>query len=173
MMEFLHELFYLGVLALVVGCFAYLFVTRDQNRASRAIDGEPAPPSKAAAKKAEALSGSYRLSDLESIFEQLGAIEAWGMVLELRFTTAREEIQMIVNRNEVEFCAPSLEPVDTDLFRGAVREAGLQARTGYTEGQYCVDIVGRWPEIASTIRSISRTLYGVGDSEEVQVRVFN
>ncbi|HEX7183228.1 MAG TPA: hypothetical protein VF756_15415 [Thermoanaerobaculia bacterium] len=173
MMEFLYWLFYLGVLALVVGCLAYLFVTRDQRRASRARDSESAPPSRASVKKAEELSGSYRLSDLESIFEQLGAIEAWGMVLELKFRTAQEDIQMIVNRNEVELCAPSLEPSDTDLFRQAAREAGLQARTGYTEGQYCVDVMGTWPKIASIIRNISRSIYGVGDSEEVQVRIFN
>jgi hypothetical protein len=173
MMEFLHWLFYLGILALVVGCFAYLFVTRDQNRVSRSSDGEPAPSFRASAKKAEALSGSYRLLDLESIFDQLAAIEAWGMVLELRFAAAQEDIQMIVNRNEVEFCAPSLDPRDTDLFRQSAREAGLQARTGYTEGQYCVDVIGTWPKIASMIRSIIGSIYGVGDSEEVQVRVFN
>lgn len=173
MTEFLHGLFYLGVLGLVVGCLAYLFVTRDQSRGSRASDGESVPPSRSAAKKAKKLSGSYRLSDLESIFEQLGAIEAWGMVLEIRFTTVREDIQMVVNRNEVELCAPSLEPGDTDLFRRAAREAGLQARTGYTEGQYCVDVVGTWPEIARIIRSISRSIHGVADSEEIQVLVFN
>jgi hypothetical protein len=173
MMEYLHWLFYLGVLALVVGCFAYLFVTRDQSRVSRASNGEPASLSRASAKKAKALSGSYRLSDLESIFEQLAAIEAWGMVLELRFAAVQEDIQMIVNRNEVELCAPSLDPRNTDLFRQAAREAGLQARTGYTEGQYCVDVMGTWPKIASIIKSISRAIYGVGDSVEVQVRVFN
>ena len=173
MMELLHWLFYLGVLALVAGFFAYLFVTRDQKKASRAGDDEPASPSRVSAKKAEALSGSYRLSDLESIFEQLAAIEAWGMVLELRFATAQEDVQMIVNRNEVELCAPSLDPRDTDLFRQAAREAGLQARTGYTEGQYCVDVTGTWPRIASVVRSVISSIHGVGDSEEVQVRVFN
>jgi hypothetical protein len=173
MIEFLYWLFYLGVLALVVGCLAYLFVDRHQSRASRATDGEAAPLSRASAKKAEALSGSYRLSDLETILEQLGAIEAWGMVLELKFTAVQEDLQMIVNRNEVELCAPSLEPNDTDLFRRVAKEVGLQARTGYTEGQYCVDVMGTWPKIASIIRNISRSIYGVDDSEEVQVRVFN
>lgn len=172
MIELLYGLFALCVLALVIGCFVYLFVTRGQNRVRRA-SGRDSAPSRAVAKKAEELSGSYRLTDLERIFEQLGVMEAWGMVLELRFTTVRESIQMIVNRNEVELCEPSLEPSDTDLFRRAAREAGLQARPGYTEGQYCVDVMGTWPEIASTIRGLSRSIYGVGDSEEVQVSIFN
>ena len=166
MTEFLYGLFFLGVLALVVGCFAYLFGIRPRRA------GEVAPPSRAAVKRAEGLSGAYRLSELESILEQFGAIEAWGMVLELKFTTVREEIQMIVNRNEVELCAPSLDPGDTDLFRRAATEAGLQARTGYTEGQYCVDVMGTWPKIAGIIRGISRTIYGVAESEEVEVRIF-
>jgi hypothetical protein len=95
------------------------------------------------------------------------------MVLELRLTTVREDIQMIVNRNEVELCAPSLEPGDTDPFRRAAREVGLQARTGDVDGQYCVDVKGTWPVIARTIRSMSRSLYGVDDSEKIQVRIFN
>jgi len=94
------------------------------------------------------------------------------MVLELRFTTVREDIQMIVNRNEVELCAPTLDPSDTDLFRRAASEAGLQARTGHTEGQYCVDVMGTWPKIAGIIRRISKSIYGVGDSEEIQVDIF-
>jgi hypothetical protein len=168
MTELLYGLFYLGVLALVVGCFVYLIAARGR----RARDIESAAPSRAAVKKAEEVSGSYRLSELERILEQLGMIEAWGMVLELKFTTVREDIQMVVNRNEVELCAPSLEPGDTDLFRRAVREAGLEARVGYTEGQYCADVMGTWPKIASTIRNIIRSIYGVGESEEVEVRIF-
>jgi GNAT superfamily N-acetyltransferase len=39
MTELLASLFYLGVLALVGGCFAYLYATRDQKRASQ----EPPP----------------------------------------------------------------------------------------------------------------------------------
>src|SRR5688572_20770820 len=113
MTEFLYGLFYLSVLALVVGCFVYLTrprrledePTSEQRRGSRARDVESAAPSRAAVKKAEELSGSYRLSELERILEQLGMIEAWGMVLELKFTTVREDIQMVVNRNEVELCA--------------------------------------------------------------------
>jgi hypothetical protein len=173
MIETLYGLFYLGVLALVVGCLAYLFIARDRGRASLASDAESARPSRAAAKKAEQLSGAYRLSDLEGIFEQLGAIEAWGMVLELQLTTVQEDIQMIVNRNAVELCAPSLDPSDTELFRRAAREAGLQARNGHTEGQYCVDVIGAWPKIASIVRNISKSIYGVGEREEVQVRIFN
>lgn len=147
MTDLLYVLFFLSVLALVVGCFVYLFITRPRHaddepllypgegsRASRARDGKMAPHSRAAVKRAEELSGLCRLSELESILEQLGVIEAWGMVLELKFTTVREDLQMIVNRNEVELCAPSLDPGDTDLFRRAAREAGLQARTGYTKG---------------------------------------
>lgn len=173
MTGFLYGLFYLGVLGVVVGCFAYLSITRDQSPADQASDGESAPLSRGAAKKAKALSGSYRLSDLESIFEQIGAIGAWGMVLGLRFTTVREDIQMIVNRNEVELFSPTLDPSDTDLFRRAASEAGLQARTGHTEGQYCVDVTGTWPKIAGIIRRISKSIYGVGDSEEIQVDIFN
>jgi hypothetical protein len=182
MTEFLYGLFYLGVLALIVGCFAYLIVTRpsrveaepllspsEQRRASRA---QTRPPSPAAVKRAEELSGSYRLSELEKILEQLGAIEAWGMVLELKFTTVREDIQMVVNRNEVELCTPFLDPAYTERFRRAAREVGLQALYGYTEGQYCVDVTGDWSKIASIIKNISRSIYGVGDGEEVEVRIF-
>jgi hypothetical protein len=43
MSELVYGLFYLGVLALVVVCLAYLFSTRDQSRASRAGAGESAP----------------------------------------------------------------------------------------------------------------------------------
>lgn len=173
MIESLYGLFYLGVLALVVGCLAYLFIARGKDRTSRPGEDQPAPPSRVAAKKAEQLSGSYRLSDLEGIFEQLATIEAWGMVLELKFTTVQADIQMIVNRNAVELCAPSLDPSDTDLFRRAAKEAGIQARTGYTEGQYCVDVRGAWSKIASTVRSISKSIYGVSDREEVQILIFN
>ena len=173
MIQFLYGLFGLGVVALVVSCCAYLLVTRKQGGAVRSSDGESAPASRAAAKKAEEIGGLYRLSDLEGIFERLGVIEAWGMILELKFTTVREDIQMVVDRNKVELCAPSLEPGDTDLFRRAAREVGLQARAGYTEGQYCVDVTGTWSTIASAIRGISRSIYGVGDSEEVHVRVFS
>lgn len=169
MIELFHWLFYLGVLALVVGCFAYLFVTRDESKAG----GTVVPLSAEVSMKAAALSGAYRLWDLESILEQLGAIEAWGVILELKLTTVQEEIQMVVDRNVVEFCAPSLEPEDTDLFRRAARDAGLQARTGYTEGQYCVDLKGTWPEIAGRMTNLFRSIYGVGDGEEVQVRIFN
>ena len=167
MTEVLFGLFLFGVIALVVGCFVYLHVTRDQSRPGQAL------PSRGMAKKATELSGSYRLSDLDSIFEQLGAIEAWGMFLELKLTTVREDIQMIVNRNEVELCSSRPDPSDTDPFRRAAREVGLQVRAGYVEEQYCVDVKGTWPEIARTIRSISRSIYGVGDSEEIQVRIFN
>jgi len=172
MTELLASLFYLGVLALVGGCFAYLFATRNPRRASPAREVESEPPSRVSAEKAEALSGAYRLSDLESIFERLGALEAWGMVLELRFTTVQEEIQMIVNRNEVELCAPILDPSYTDRFRRAAGEEGLQPRPGYTEGQYCVDVTGAWPGRATTVRNVVKSIYGVGDSEEVQATVF-
>jgi hypothetical protein len=182
MTEFLYGLFYLSVLALVAGCFAYFIVTRprrgedeppgEQRRGSRVRDVESAAPSRAVVKKAEGLSGSYRLSELERILEQLGAIEAWGMVLELKFMTVREDIQMVLNRNEVELCTPFLDPIYTERFRRAASEVGLQARSGYTEGQYCVDVTGAWSKIASMIKSISRSIYGVGDGEEVEVRIF-
>ena len=168
---------YLGVLALVVGCFVYLFVTRPPSQADQPEEGQPVPPpSREASSGAETLSGTYRLSDLERIFEQLGTIEAWGRVVELNFTTAPaglETIQMTVNRNEVELCTPILDPIYTDPFRRAAMEMGLQARPGYTEGQYCVDVNGTWPSIAEIIRSILRSVHGVGDGEEVRARVFN
>jgi predicted lipid-binding transport protein (Tim44 family) len=183
MTGFLVGLCYLGVLALVVGCFVYLFVTRDQSPASTGNQSPVKPPrerelppfSEDSVMKAEALSGSYRLSDLERIFEQLGAIGAWGMVLELNFAAAQEDlemIQMVVYPNEVELCSPILEPSYTDPFRRAVTEAGLQARPGSTEGQLCVDVTGTWPRIASVIRSIIQSVHGVGDSEEAQARIF-
>jgi len=175
MIEILAWLFYLGVFALVVGGLAYLFITReprDQRNASRSNSGTSAPPSKDLAERAEALSGRYRLSDLERIFEQLGKIEAWGMVFELRFTTVQEEIQMIVNRDQVELCTPYLDPEYTDRFRRAAQDAGLQARDGYTKGQYCVDVTGPWPGRASVIINIIRSIYGVGDNEEVQAHIF-
>jgi len=172
MIQLLYGLFLLGVLALVVGCLVYLTVTPDPNRAGRTSGEESPRASKAAAKKAEELSGSYRLSELESLLQQLGAIEAWGMVLELEFTTVQEAIQMIVTRDNVELCAPSLESADTDLFRRAAKEAGFEARPGYIEGQFCVDVTGNWSKIAGTIAGMSRSIYGVGDSEEVQVRIF-
>lgn len=183
MTGFLVGLSYLSVLALVVGCFVYLFVTRDQSPASTGNQSavnpprerEFPPPSEDSVMKAEALSGPYRLWDLERIFEELGAIGAWEMVLELNFATAQEDlktIQMTVYPNEVELCSPILDPWYTDPFRRAVTEAGLQARPGYTEGQCCVDVTGTWPGIASIIRSIIQSVHGVGDSEEVQARIF-
>lgn len=173
MSDLLYWLFYLGVLALVAGCIAYLWSTRNRGGADRPKDAAAPRLSRETAIQASSLGGPHRLSDLERIFEQLAAIEAWGMVLELSFGTAEESIQMIVDRNEVEICAPSLEPADTDLFRRAVGEAGFQARTGYTEGQYCADLTGTWPQIASTIRSLCRSIYGAGEDEEVEVRIFN
>lgn len=172
MIELFYGLFCLAVLALVVGCLVYVFVTRDQGKARRVGAGESTPPSRAAAKKASELSGSYRLSDLERLFEQLAATEAWGMVLELQFTRVQEDIQMTVGRNAVELCAPSLEPHDTDLFRRAARETGLEARAGSIEGQCCVDVTGAWPKIAGAVRSLCKSIYGVRDGEEVLVQIF-
>src|SRR5690349_18023784 len=53
MIELLALLFYLGVLALIVGCFAYLFATRGRSGAGWAGDGEPAVPPRVSAESAE------------------------------------------------------------------------------------------------------------------------
>jgi hypothetical protein len=175
MTGFLLGLFYLGVLALIVGCFAYLFVTRDRAPVSQSKKREFPPPSEDSILRAEALSGSYHLSDLERIFEQLGAIGAWGMVLELNFATVQEDlkmIQMILYPDEVELCTPILNPWYTDPFRRAVSETGLQTRPGHSEGQHCVDVTGTWEGRANIIRSIIRSVHGVEDSEAVQVHIF-
>jgi hypothetical protein len=169
MAEFLYILFYLGVLTLIVGSSAYLIIKRSrhiENRTLRASNGESAPLSRAAVERVEGLSGSYRLSELTRILEELAAKESWGMVLELQFTTVQEYVQMVVNSNEVEIL---LDPEHMDLFRRAAREAGLQART---KRQDCIEVIGDWGQIASMIRSTSRSIYRVDDSEEVEVRIF-
>ena len=162
MTEIPYLLFYLGVLVLVVGCLAYLFTTREgRGRTSRRRIRE-----------AEKLSGTYRISALGNLLDRVAFLEAWGVVVELEFTTITGGVQMIINQEEVELYEPSLEPKDIERFRRSVEEVGLKIRPAVLEGQYCVGVKGTWPAITDTVKEILRSLHGVGDEEKVHVRVF-
>jgi hypothetical protein len=172
----LYLLFYACVLALVAGCGVYLFTTREKAEAGPVSLPEPRQMlgriSQRALREAETLSGTYRLSDLESILNRLASIEAWGVVVELELTTVKGEVQMIVDKHEVELDESSLDLVDIERFRKSVSEVGLIVRPTAVEGQYCVRVTGTWSDIADTLKRIIRSIYGVGDNETVQARVF-
>ena len=170
MNEILYAFFYLAVLGLVGGCVAYLYV----NWQSEISDRPPAPSLPPdVIKKAEELSGTYNLHELESILTDLAAIGAWGMVVEVELAVAGDVVQMTTDRGEAELYESSLDPVDIDRFRRSAANAGIEIQpSGTVEGQYSARITGTWASIAETITRILRSRYGAVDGEEIQVRIF-
>jgi len=165
MTEILYLLFYLGGLALVVGCIGYLFATREK-RNGRTL--------RQSIREAEKLGGTYGLSELGNILKGVAALEAWGVVIELDLTSVTDDVQMVVvDQGEVELYESSLEPEDIERFRKSVSAVGLSIRPVVANGPYCVNVAGAWPVIADTVKRILKSRYGVGDEETVQAKVFS
>jgi hypothetical protein len=179
----LELLFYLVVLMGVVGCFVYLIAERRRKEVPKGpsrpkeVTKHPARlASTAAVERAEALSGTYRLLDLATILDQLAALEAWGMVLELQFTNLPEVTQMIVNADGVDFATSNNGTMADylDRFRRAATRAQLEVRAlnANVESSY-LEVKGTWNEIARTVIQLVGDIYGVGKGEVVQAKVFN
>jgi len=166
-----YVLFYLAVLALVVGCAAYLLITPRQSKATRTIRRAPVRPSPESVREAQRIRGVYRLSSLEDLLAQMAALEAWGMVLEAQVEPDFGlHVQMIVDNGEVQLRAPSIDPRDESSFRELAEKAKLAYRL--IEGKYCIDLAGTWPQIAVMTRRVLNSLYGAGDDKEVYFHVY-
>jgi hypothetical protein len=172
MAETLELLFFAVVLIGVVGCFVYLIA---EGRRKGGANRPSRPASKAAIAKAEALNGTYRLADLATLLGQLAAAEAWGRVLELELTTFPEIAQMIVNPDGVDFAASNNGTMADylDRFRRAATRARLEVRalSANAESSY-IEVKGTWNEVARTVLELIGDIYGVGEGEVVQVKVF-
>ena len=170
MSEFLYILFYLAVLALVGGCVAALFIMPDKSKAVPTNRRTPIQPSPQAAREAQRIRGAYRLSSLEDLLAQVASLGAWGMILEAQvFPDIKLHVQMVVGPNEVELCAPSIDPRDEYEFRQLAEKTSLEYR--FVEGRYCVDLAGTWPQIAARARRVIESLYGARADKEIYFRV--
>lgn len=171
MTEALYNLFYLVTFILLVGGALYLFLTRKRGGSQVAST----PLSRETLKLAERLSGPYRLSDLEKILTELGAIGAWGVVVELGLTRIRDIAQMILGVNEVEFYSHNNGSTHNYLerYRRSVEAAGLVLRrVDNVEDVFYVKVDGAWPQIAAVLRRMVGEIYGIDDNEEIQLAVF-
>lgn len=164
-----HEWLYL---VLLISLIVWQLLRWPAAKKSADNDENVTLPFEEEAENREKARGTHRLSDLQGILEQLAAKETWGMVVDLQFTAGLERSQMIVNRNHVELYCESLEVSDRDRFRRAARIVGLEARSAYEEGQYCVDVNGSWPEIASKVTRMIADFHGVSEDDRVDVRIF-
>lgn len=170
MTELLYALFYLVVLAAVIGCGAYLFITRQKPR--QRLRAPKISPE--ALKRAESLSGMYRLSDLESILTELASFGAWGVILQLHLKTVKDNVEAIIGQNAVELLSHNLGVLGDyfDRFRRAAATLRLEVYplAGQKDLGY-IEITGSWTEIAATIRRFIREMYDLGDSTEVEVSI--
>jgi len=172
MTEALYNLFFLAIFILLVGGALYLFLTR--KRGGSLWSSTPLA-SRETLKLAERLSGSYRLSDLEKILTELGAIGAWGVVVGLGLTRIRDIAEMILGVNEVVFYSHNkgVTPNYLERYRRSVEAAGLVLRRVDNEGEvFCVKVAGAWPQIAAVLRRMIGEIYGIDDNEEIQLDVF-
>jgi hypothetical protein len=121
MTETLALLFYFAVFAGLVGAVGYLFVTRAKSHEAQLPAATPV--SRDSLQKAEDLSGTYRLADLESLFGELAAREAWGVFAEIGFTTIHGSVSLAFNQDYVEVVPNS---ADMDCVARSVARHGLE-----------------------------------------------
>ena len=186
----MHELLvaacYLAVLLLVGGCFAYLWQTRGEaeqprghwaetGSGSAAIRGRPSPVSRQALQTARALAGDRPLDDLGSVLERLAAAEAWGIVVDLRFTSVPDAAQMVVWPHGVDLYSHHLGSFADyrQRFEAAAARAGLEPQPAPEgTGELVVAVGGPWNAVAATVVDIVGEVYGVGPGEPVRVAAF-
>ena len=153
MNDILYILFYLGVLALVLGCVAYLVTSR----------------------KAERLSGAYRLRDLEKILTELASLQAWNFIVHLGLPAIGDHAQIEIQPDEVHLYShqSGVIPDYLDRFRQSAERAGLEVHPiPSMEEDFFVRITGSWPERAAVTLRLIKEIYGVDENAEMNVRVF-
>lgn len=183
MTEILYILFYLGVLALVLGCLGYLVALRNEEALKRegfslhriARLHPETQLSRQMLKKAKGLSGAYRLGDLEKILTELASLQAWGLVVHLGFPAMGDHAQMEIQPDEVDLYShqAGVIPDYLDRFRQSAERAGFEVHPipGLEEA-FFVRITGSWLERAAMTLRFIKEIYGVDENAEMKVRVF-
>lgn len=153
MAEALALLFYLAVLALVVGCFVYLRKHRGENP-GEVIIADTVP-----------------LGELATVFRHEAAFTGWSdQVIGLEFTPGEDGPHMVVEPGEVILIGFYPDPLASDRFRRAAAKAGIEPSADPDDGQYSVTVTGTRTEIASKISQVLQELYRVDASRTVEVR---
>lgn len=171
MIEILVLLAEVATFMLLIGGAVYLFLTRKRRDAPR----EFIPISQETLEAAERLSGSYRLSDLGEILARLGALGAWGVIVELGLTRINDIVQMILDVDTVELfsCNNGVIPDYLEKYRRSAEGAGLVVRkVDNQEDVLSVEVAGSWSQIAAVLQRLIQEIYEVDDHAEVQLTVF-
>jgi len=147
-------LFYLAVLAVVVGCFVYLRKHRGE-RPGEVIIAETIP-----------------LGELATVFRYEAALTGWShQVIGLEFKPGEDGPQLVVEPEEVILMGFYSDPLASGRFRSAAAKAGLEPPEDPDDDQYSVTVTGTRTEIASKISQVLQALYQVDASRTVEVRV--
>jgi hypothetical protein len=144
-------LFYLAVLALVVGCFVYLRTHRGERDREVTV------------------AATYPLRDLEEAFKHPAVLAGWEHTMSLQFTPGEDGPEIIVWPEEVALFAFDLGPLGAIRFRRGAVKAGLGPSEG-TDEQCSVVIAGTRAEIARKISQILQEVYQVDDAKTVDVK---
>lgn len=153
MTEALALLFYLAVLALVVGCFVYLRKHRGE-KAGEVIIFATVP-----------------LGELATVFQYETAVANWShQVISLEFTPGEDGPQMIVEPEEVILIGFYPDPLASGRFHRAAAKAGIEPSTDPDDDQYSVTVTGTRTEIARKISQVLQELYQVDAGRTVEVR---
>jgi hypothetical protein len=144
-------LFYLAVLALVVGCFVYLHAHRGEG------DREVI------------LAATYPLRDLEEAFKYPAVLEGLEHTMSLQFTPGENGPEIVLWPEEVALFTFDLGPLGAIRFRRSALKADLQPGE-VSDDQCSVVITGSRAEIARKISQILQEVYQVDDTKLVDVK---
>ena len=141
MVKLLASLFYLGVLAMVSACGAYLFITRRRDSPQKGLRTPEISPEGLA--RSESLSGKYLLSDLESILTRLASLEAWGVVLQLHLEPIKDNVEGTLGQAAVELFSHNLGVLDDhlDRFHHAAATVGLEVHPLAGQEEVCYVVI--------------------------------
>jgi hypothetical protein len=154
MTEALSLLFYLAVLALVVGCFVYL--RKHRGEVPRQVT----------------IAETVSLGELATVFRYEAALGGWShQVIGLEFKPGEDGPQMVVEPGEVILVGFYPDPLASGRFRRAAAKAGLEPFEDPDDGQYSVTVTGTRTESASKISQVLQELYQVDAGRTVEVRV--
>jgi hypothetical protein len=157
MTEALALLFYLAVLALVVGCFVYLLRHRGKRPGELTVVS------------------TVPLGELATVFQYGAAFTDWShQVIHLEFKPGEEGPHMLVEPGEPEeviLLGFYPDPLAAERFRRATAKAGLEPFEDRDEGQYSVTVPGTRTESARKISQVLQELYQVDVSRTVEVRL--
>jgi hypothetical protein len=153
MAEALALLFYLAVLALVVGCFVYLRKHRGE-KPGEVIIATTVP-----------------LGELATVFRHEAALAGWSQqTISLEFTPGEDGPLMVVEPGEVILMGFYPDPLASGRFRRAAAKAGLEPPENPDDDQYSVTVIGTRTEIANKISQVLQELYQVDAGRTVEVR---